>query len=68
MSNGDCAIGAANKAKIENLEQKDSEQDSRMDRLDIILDKVRNRPSWFVATIITILTSLSSILAVLLLK
>ncbi len=53
MSNGECTVGARNTTKIEDL-------GTRMDKIDIILEKVRNRPTWIVTVIITILSSIST--------
>lgn len=46
MSNGECAVGSANKAKIENLEKKQASQDALIQRVDEKLDKMN---WWLVA-------------------
>jgi len=63
MANGDCPTGAKNMEAISGLQHKCSDQDERMDKIDILLDKVRGRPTWSVTVIITLLSTACGILA-----
>lgn len=48
MPNGECAVGASNKAKIENLEREQMAQNNAIQKVSDKLDKIN---WWLVATL-----------------
>ena len=64
MSNGDCAKGASNSAKIEGLEDGMAALRSEFADLRKAIEQALKRPGWATLTIISILTATSSALVV----
>ncbi len=57
MSNGECAVGAANKAKIEGLEDGMAAFRKEFGDLRKTIEMALRRPGWMTTVIITVLSS-----------
>ncbi len=64
MSNGDCATGASNTAKIEGLEDGMTALRKEFADLRKVIEQALKRPGWAALTIISILLATSSALVV----